>query len=78
MRQLWRQLLFKPKEKLDPALVHDLKQQFHGEVAKLSALLGRDLFSLWGYAPPGESSSRTDAPRQAAGNPAPLSATHEL
>ena len=77
MRLIWKRLLFKPKEKLDPALVRELKQQFHGEVETLSTLLGRDLLSLWGYSRPGETSNR-DSPIPALGKSTLLSANQEL
>jgi len=52
MRQINKQLLFKSKEALAPELVHTLKQQYHGEVVKLDALLACDVLSRWGYEPP--------------------------
>ena len=51
MRMIYERLLFKPKPRLDPALVRALKPQFHADVAALSDLLGRDLLTLWGYDP---------------------------
>ena len=51
VRRIKKQWLSRPKDALDPALAAELKQHYRGEVEKLSTLLGRDLLTLWGYAP---------------------------
>ncbi len=49
MRIIHERLLFKPKPHLDDAFTHELKHRFRDDVAALSALLGCDLLTRWGY-----------------------------
>ena len=46
---VYKKVVFKPKEGLDPDLVRRLKRDFRPEVEKIGAMLGRDLVTLWGY-----------------------------
>lgn len=46
---IYRHVVFRPKDQLDPALVRALRREFRPEVEKAGALLDRDLVALWGY-----------------------------
>ncbi|HXD55065.1 MAG TPA: sulfotransferase [Solirubrobacteraceae bacterium] len=48
-RQLRRKVVFAAPEPPEEELMSELRGRFRGEVAALSALLGRDLETLWGY-----------------------------
>jgi hypothetical protein len=45
----WRRIVYAQPSTPDPALTHELRVRFKGEVEALSELLGRDLIALWGY-----------------------------
>jgi hypothetical protein len=42
-------VVYKPKDDVDPRLRRELKIQFQSEVRKFSDLIGRDLLKEWGY-----------------------------
>ncbi len=48
-RQLRRKVVFAEPEPPDERLMAELRERFRGEVEALSAALGRDLTTLWGY-----------------------------
>jgi len=49
LQAAFRNVVYKPKDEVDPELKRRLKTQFQSEVSKFSDLIGRDLVKKWGY-----------------------------
>jgi Sulfotransferase domain len=45
----WRRVIYRPRAEPSDAFMRELRRRFKPEVEAVSAYLGRDLVSLWGY-----------------------------